>query len=748
MEAIGRIGVIIPQIIEQMEYELMYGIHDQAKKLGYDVLIFTDTYNPWKDDPENYYVRGLQNIYHLAYQAKLDGILFAAGRLWQKEQCERINTELRKLSIPCLVLDMESMDFPHSFAQQKESVRMLTEHLIREHGCKKLYCITGMKGEFNSDERAGGFRQAMEEAGLPVDDSMIFDGYFWRDTPRQIGRDIAAGIIPKPDGVVCVSDVMATSLCLALEQNGMSVPDDVAVTGYDGCRFSYTNDPPITTVSGREFDLGRKAISQLHSIISDEPFCEPKSKQYIQLGTSCGCAVMSRRRNDKIDISAPGYIANLLNYYFGRKQSNDADFISKISDADSLEQLTEQLDHLAYMHTNMTRMDICLCDEWMFDFENPSNFRKSGYPENMKLIYSKNDSQHKNSCEMFPTEQLLPMLEKPHEPSLIAFTSLHRKRQIFGYVATAYEKTYDMFLSEYYLHWCDAIANGLANMQKKLYRDYLRQQMEALSIHDSATGLYNRRGLLEHLPEYYDNAVSSECGCVCMLLSYIPKKNSISVRIGVDMSLMIANAIRLSADDDELYSRLSDNVFALILKVTDGDITAVSQRRLMELEDKLLYFQGAVPHPQLPDLVTDCTLLKLDKISEADEFLESRRQNLMTRMDSAVSTGGSLKDQLYSLRRRINSSPQNDWFIPDIAESLGVSSSHFQRTYKSEFGVSCMDDVIYARIEKAKKLLLNTDLRIQEVSDQCGYANLNNFMRQFKKHAGMTATQFKLNKGQ
>jgi len=53
------------------------------------------------------------------------------------------------------------------------------------------------------------------------------------------------------------------------------------------------------------------------------------------------------------------------------------------------------------------------------------------------------------------------------------------------------------------------------------------------------------------------------------------------------------------------------------------------------------------------------------------------------------------------------------------------------------------DDVISARIKRAMQLLSNTDMRIQEIAEQCGYNNESHFMRQFKVNCGMTAVQYR-----
>ncbi len=95
------------------------------------------------------------------------------------------------------------------------------------------------------------------------------------------------------------------------------------------------------------------------------------------------------------------------------------------------------------------------------------------------------------------------------------------------------------------------------------------------------------------------------------------------------------------------------------------------------------------------------------------------------------------------MRRNLISQPQKDRDIDSISREIGISRSHLQRLYKQLFGVTVKDDIISARIKRAMQLLTNTDMRIQEIAEQCGYNNESHFMRQFKEKCGMTAIQYR-----
>ncbi len=104
-------------------------------------------------------------------------------------------------------------------------------------------------------------------------------------------------------------------------------------------------------------------------------------------------------------------------------------------------------------------------------------------------------------------------------------------------------------------------------------------------------------------------------------------------------------------------------------------------------------------------------------------------------------------ESLKKLRSDIYSNPSVYQSVSCLAESLSLSSSHFQALYKNEFGVSCYDDVINARIKMAKYYLKNTVLPVSRIAELCGYENDVHFIRQFRERIGVTASQYrKINK--
>ena len=98
---------------------------------------------------------------------------------------------------------------------------------------------------------------------------------------------------------------------------------------------------------------------------------------------------------------------------------------------------------------------------------------------------------------------------------------------------------------------------------------------------------------------------------------------------------------------------------------------------------------------------------------------------------------------LLDIRNQILNSPEKSWVIEELAEKAHLSHAYFQVLYKKTFGVTCITDVIYTKLSKAKVLLTSTNLSVKEIAQELGYSEVYHFIRQFKKYNGMTPGAFR-----
>ncbi|MCC8135907.1 MAG: substrate-binding domain-containing protein, partial [Ruminococcus sp.] len=467
----GKIGVILPDFIDSVSFELLSGIAEKANSLGYDVLLFSGIFNSQPDIEYYSYIEGMDNIYELVCKADLDGIIFGADFFNNADLKNRIYGLLEKQKAPCVVMGEEHEGYDSVFMKQRGSVKEITSHLINEHGCRSFYFLSGFAGNRDSEERLAGFRDALDEAGIAFDEKNVFYGNFWVKEPEKLAEKIACGEVEMPDAVVCANDVMAMSLVNALTARGISVPGDIAVTGFDGRWEAYMMSPRITTVIGSFYRFGSDAVRRLMSLIGREDTSSDRSYQRIRFGTSCGCSSFEYGSDYSDDAFLKCHISRQMDRAFKQKQYIATDYISQLSKASTMEELIERMDSLAHILPYWKTIDFCLCGDWFYDFSSPDSFRSQGFSDKTQLILSKRYNTNARCGYDFPTGWVVPELNNEHEPRIWVITSLHSYERILGYTAASYEKAEDVCLDDLYVNWMDAVSNGLILLRRRLYRE-------------------------------------------------------------------------------------------------------------------------------------------------------------------------------------------------------------------------------------------------------------------------------------
>lgn len=145
--------------------------------------------------------------------------------------------------------------------------------------------------------------------------------------------------------------------------------------------------------------------------------------------------------------------------------------------------------------------------------------------------------------------------------------------------------------------------------------------------------------------------------------------------------------------------------------------------------------------PSLSDAERVLELLRLESVSDTRAECVDLLLRLLIAKTSE--TGGNSpknhhSDRLRALRAEIYGNPAGHFTVEELARKMSLSPSYFQTLYKSEFGVSCYEDILKAKTELAEYYLKNTALSVSAVAELCGYENDVHFMRQFKKRTGKT----------
>lgn len=241
---------------------IIAGIGDVARDRGYGLLIRAAR----PHDPDPTLIRPL-------LENRADGaFLFLSGepdlRNWYV-------TKLGDLGFPFILL--EPSDDPQMLtvtAADRDGARRLTEHLIAT-GHKRIAFLTTKVPWPMLEQRLLGYRDALKDAGLKP---MVLTGGTW--TPTS-GAEQAARLLTRksaPSAIMCGNDLLALGAIRAARERGLSVPEDIAVTGFDDFDFAQFADPALTTVRIPGYDIGRAAGQALIGVLEGVP---PAARQVV-----------------------------------------------------------------------------------------------------------------------------------------------------------------------------------------------------------------------------------------------------------------------------------------------------------------------------------------------------------------------------------------------------------------------------------------------------------------------------------
>lgn len=195
---------------------------------------------------------------HIIDSKRLDGYIFLTH-----EVSDFVINKLSKRDIPMVLVghghrnhELNSVDVDNiSGAYQA------TDHLI-ELGHERMGVIMASQQMKESEDRLEGFKNALDDAGLSFNENLVSVGDYSQNHGLQtMRRWIKQGI--DLSAVFCMSDTLAMGALLALNQENISVPDEMAVVGFDDLPISQYTIPPLTTVQQPIYQKGQFAARLL-----------------------------------------------------------------------------------------------------------------------------------------------------------------------------------------------------------------------------------------------------------------------------------------------------------------------------------------------------------------------------------------------------------------------------------------------------------------------------------------------------
>ncbi|MEM6529960.1 MAG: LacI family DNA-binding transcriptional regulator [Chloroflexota bacterium] len=255
----NKIGLVFNYPIEWVRdflSELLPSIASVAEEANYHVTLYTSMHG------------NADAILKLSRSREFDGMILG----WPLDIAgtATIVQSMQNEGVPCVVIPRR---LPHpavSFvaADHYTIGYALAEHLLSIGHHRIGYVGRSDVYETNSD-RIVGYRHAHQEAGVPVDEALLIDTDSSVPRNGETALDHFLAMDNPPTAVMFFTDPQAIAALQHAQQQGLRIPEDIAITGCDGSLIASVCNPPLTTVRQPIPDMGRTAVKTLLSLIDD-----------------------------------------------------------------------------------------------------------------------------------------------------------------------------------------------------------------------------------------------------------------------------------------------------------------------------------------------------------------------------------------------------------------------------------------------------------------------------------------------
>ncbi len=248
------------------------GITSAAEEAGYSLLL--------KELPR-YDAEDVVPIFQALLSRHVDGIIWAVPEVGENRNW--VDKKSLDLKIPIVYLTMEPKQNISTVSMDNYlGGRIAMSHLL-EQGYRRIGHISGPMDWWEARQRVAAWRDALNEAGLEVEDEHCIDGN-WSPASGGLAIEKLFDQYPDMDAVFVANDQMALAVIQAAWQRGVHIPEDLGVVGFDNMPESAFFSPPLTTIQQDQQTMGKIAVEEtINMIVSGWEGLTPPEPKSVKL---------------------------------------------------------------------------------------------------------------------------------------------------------------------------------------------------------------------------------------------------------------------------------------------------------------------------------------------------------------------------------------------------------------------------------------------------------------------------------
>lgn len=249
----NTVAVVVPDGWKYQPYyiNLLDAIEDVADSKGYHLILKRRKY--------------IDSVLDLVSQKMIDGVIIRNMEDFDKEK--NLFSKMDRVGIPFVLIGQPYKQYPFIKVDNVGGGRVLASYFISQK-FKRILIITGPSKHIDTKDRTAGFKMGLSEYGFNIDNLIIREGDFSKDSGYKIAESYLKS--DRVDAVFAHNDRTALGVILYCRKTGIKIPDDLCIAGYDNNFFAEFLDPSLTTLKVPMREIGTLAMESLSQMIDNK----------------------------------------------------------------------------------------------------------------------------------------------------------------------------------------------------------------------------------------------------------------------------------------------------------------------------------------------------------------------------------------------------------------------------------------------------------------------------------------------
>lgn len=600
--------------------DLTRAIIKKANSANIKIVYFSTLTDFFKTDVTNI---GEKTVFNYIDPAKYDAIILMAESFKDDDKTVELIYKAREAHVPVITVDKEFFGCFHFALDYRNSFKLVVKHMIETHHYTKPVFFAGMKGNSFSEERLDVFREVLHDNGILFDPDNVYYGDFWSEpTKREMGRLLEKGI-EGFDSIICANDNMALAVVEVLQENGIRVPEDIAVSGFDGAEVADFCSPVLTTSQSNVGALADRLIDYTLKICNRD---KPPLKLFFDAGSlraaeSCGCSNCKQ-----LDFKKQVMELKLELNRERRFQELSNDLMFKIPYIDNNASIIGELSYLL-METKYKECYI-YGNTNMISYK---NFTECPDSEFLTYLHLYNKPEDHYYFEYGSQEIKKGVLLDPdrifEDNGFIAILPLHSKGDAIGVIEYVYDIDSFEFINA--VTFINSFKYFLETAKTKI-------ELNKLYLYDSLTGLYNRNGFYDVINDMIVRNKDRQLSIIALDMDGLKKINDTYGHDEGDRALKaIGSAISAVRDVEDICARVGGDEF-LIAFADDENLEVRTKKLIGAIKSQInrlnrtggFVYELSISVGSYTDLIRNTSLDKFLKNADALMYSEKKRHKL------------------------------------------------------------------------------------------------------------------------